>query len=130
MTLRFLLRLALLSCLILWLALSSGCSMTPAVLQPHFQKPTTCLQPLPTHLLLLTDEFNQLAQKRNDLAANLYARFVALSPRDRDDALAEIMGLDNRLAQILAEMHAADGNAYHSAITELGDCQAFIRSLP
>lgn len=121
-----LLRLFLLCCLALWLALtSSGCT-TVAVPPMSAAKPTTCLLQLPPNLQPLSAEFNALAAERKQLEHD----FPTFTPTQQDAAISRAQAIDNRQAQILVQLHIQDGSAYATAIAELGDCQDWIRRQP
>lgn len=129
--LRLLLRLFLSSFLLLWLILASGCSTTPAQQVAGLRaKPTTCLLPLPPQLAPLPAEFDQLSAERGQLVQKFQAEFVTLSPDDRQSILNRVLAIDYRQAEILLQLEDDAGAAYVTAMTNLGDCQAWVRAQP
>lgn len=128
---RLLLRLVLSSCLLLWLILVSACSTTPA--QPVSglrAKPTTCLLPLQLQLAPLPAEFDQLSAERGQLVQHFQAEFATLSPADRQTILNRVLAIDYRQAEILLQLEDDAGAAYATAMTNLGDCQAWVKTQP
>lgn len=113
----------LLSCLLaLGLILASGCSTTPVQTPPGLRaKPTTCLLQVPQRLPYLPAEWSQLTLERVELETK-----PVPTPADADRAAA----IDQRLAQLLLDLHRQDGTLYETAVAELQDCQGWIHDQP
>lgn len=124
LALRVLLSLIILSTVLIF----SGCT-TPQLIQPHPEKPVTCLLPVPPHLSRLTDEYKRNAQERNSLLFDLETNNTLNDSQQRTE-VARILGIDKRQAQILIDLKIDDGEAYATATSELGDCQNWIKRQP
>lgn len=127
---RLLLRLVLLSVLVLWLTLSSGCfgtlGRTPTGLRA---KPTMCLLEVQDHLPFLTPEFVALSMERIQLEIDLQRQ----PPPDFSEITAKsrrIVTIDDRQAQILLTLHNTSGVLYQSAVSQLQDCQEWVKDQP
>jgi len=127
---RLLLRLVLLCVLALWLTLSSGCfgtlGRTPTGLRA---KPTLCLLQVPDHLPFITAEYDALSLERIQLEIDLQRQpppdFAEITAKSR-----RIVAIDDRQAQILLTLHNTAGVLYQSAVSQLQDCQDWVRDQP
>lgn len=105
MLLRRLLHLGLLAALILSLLLSSGCAGSPVRQPPGLRaKPTACFLDLPANLSLLPPDWEVLPL------------YDPTAPRDK--------------VRVLLQLHDADGGAYAQSLTNLHDCQVWIKETP
>lgn len=60
----------------------------------------------------------------------LEQHYVELTDQDRDASMRRILDADDEMTRLVLQQHTADGMRYQTAVTELLDCQGWIKDQP